>query len=217
MKLNSLTLHRVFIVFLFGSLAFSLTFCASTSELEEEEVEELLNRATEQVPMAVYVDLERYTSQLSDNYAMLHNTVPESFRDIEAEEERRNSNQGYRVQIISTRDLEEVETTESEFLTWMREEEITPRHETYIRFRQPYYRLHLGDFRSRAEAIEFSQVVRTQYPNAWVVPDQIDPDAIREIEEEAQRREQEEQEAAGREAMEDDLNDGAADDTGPGR
>ncbi|MEX0685996.1 MAG: SPOR domain-containing protein [Balneolales bacterium] len=178
MKQQTSFQHRILTILLLGSLGFVMTYCASTSELEKEEFDEMLDRAAEEMPMSVNVDVERYISQLSDNYAMLHNTVPESFRNIRAEEERRNSNQGYRVQIISTRNLQEVETIETEFLTWMRENEISPMHESYIRFRQPYYRLHLGDFRSRAEAIQFSQIVRQKYPNAWVVPDQIDPEAI---------------------------------------
>lgn len=178
MNSKALSLNGILKIFFLGSVAFLLSFCAATGELEKEEVEELLDRATEQMPMAVYVDVNRYTSQLSDNYAMLHNSVPEVFRNVRAEEERRMRNHGFRVQIISTRDLREAETTESEFITWMREQDISPRHETYIRFRQPYYRLHLGNFLSRAEAIEFSQIVRKKYPNAWVVPDQIDPEAI---------------------------------------
>ncbi|MEX0773507.1 MAG: SPOR domain-containing protein [Balneolales bacterium] len=183
MNTKAIPLRRIFTIILLGSLAFTLTFCASSSELEEEEVEELLNRASGQIPMSVYVDIDRFTSRLSDNYAMLYNPIPEAFQNVNAVEERRSGNRGFRVQIISTRDLSEAESVEAEFLTWMREEDISPRHESYIRFRQPYYRLHLGNFLSRAEAIEFSRVVREDYPNAWVVPDEIDPEAIERFKE----------------------------------
>ncbi|MEX0780637.1 MAG: SPOR domain-containing protein [Balneolales bacterium] len=188
MKRKATPLQRILTLFLFGSLAFTVSFCASSSELEKDEIEELLNRASEQIPMAVYVDIASHTSQLSDNYAMLHNTIPAAYRNMQVVEDNLNRNRGFRVQIISTRDLDEAEAVESEFISWMREQEIFPRHETYIRFRQPYYRLHLGNFLSRAEAIEFSQVVREIYPNAWVVPDEVDPEAIERAKKEAEER-----------------------------
>jgi hypothetical protein len=36
----------------------------------------------------------------------------------------------------------------------------------------------VGDFKSRADAIEFAQVVKRKFPDAWVVFDTIDSNSI---------------------------------------
>lgn len=43
----------------------------------------------------------------------------------------------------------------------------------YITFGEPYYRVRIGDFRTRLEAIKFLDQIQRHYPQAWVVKDKI--------------------------------------------
>ena len=43
----------------------------------------------------------------------------------------------------------------------------------YITFGEPYYRVRVGDFRTRLDAEKFLQQINRTYPNAWVTRDKI--------------------------------------------
>lgn len=48
-----------------------------------------------------------------------------------------------------------------------------PGIQTYLTFREPYYRVRIGDFRKKIEALGLLQEIKSDYPNAWVIRDQI--------------------------------------------
>jgi hypothetical protein len=54
-----------------------------------------------------------------------------------------------------------------------------PEVEAYITFREPYYRVRIGDFRTRLEADGFRKRILHQYPHAFTVNDQISPPSIK--------------------------------------
>ena len=77
---------------------------------------------------------------------------------------------GYRIQLMmqsGNTALDEADIIKKEF------EEIYPQIDTYVTFREPYYRLRVGDFRTRLEAMEFLENIRRKYPQAWVIKDKI--------------------------------------------
>ncbi len=43
----------------------------------------------------------------------------------------------------------------------------------YITFNEPYYRVRVGDFRTRLEAIRFLEKIKRTYPLAWDIKDDI--------------------------------------------
>ncbi|MBN2639334.1 MAG: SPOR domain-containing protein [Bacteroidales bacterium] len=43
----------------------------------------------------------------------------------------------------------------------------------YVTFNEPYYRVRVGDFRSRLDAIRFLNRIKNRYPLAWEIKDQI--------------------------------------------
>jgi hypothetical protein len=54
--------------------------------------------------------------------------------------------------------------------------EFEEKHEdvpAYITFAEPYYRVRVGDFRTRLEASQFLQQINRKYPNAWVIKEKI--------------------------------------------
>ncbi len=52
------------------------------------------------------------------------------------------------------------------------EEKFVGTH-AYISFREPYYRVRVGDFRTRLEALKFLDKVKSVYPYAWEIKDKI--------------------------------------------
>lgn len=47
--------------------------------------------------------------------------------------------------------------------------------EAYLSFKEPYYRIRIGDFRTRIEAEGFLQKIKGDYPNAFAVSEKINP------------------------------------------
>jgi hypothetical protein len=43
----------------------------------------------------------------------------------------------------------------------------------YITFKEPYYRVRVGDFRTRLDAEGFLQLIKPSYPNAFPIKEQI--------------------------------------------
>ncbi len=186
-----------------------VTSCSIPEEIVEEEEPEEEEEKTEEVveepserdpddmpedPDAEPVDVERsemdidfrsYRSSLRDQYAHVQTSVPDAYLDAGEEEERRISNSGFRVQIASTRDMSEADQYQEDFTAWADTLDFDAKPESYISFRQPNYRVHVGDFLSRSDAIAFSEIVKQKFEEAWVVRDQIDTSVIlRALEEE---------------------------------
>lgn len=44
---------------------------------------------------------------------------------------------------------------------------------SYLMFQQPYYKVRAGDFRTKVEAVKFLKEIESDYPNAFVVNDEI--------------------------------------------
>lgn len=53
-----------------------------------------------------------------------------------------------------------------------------PDVEAYITFREPYYRVRVGDFRTKLEADGFRKRILQHYPHAFTVNDQINPPTV---------------------------------------
>jgi hypothetical protein len=48
-----------------------------------------------------------------------------------------------------------------------------PNVPAYISFDEPYYRIRVGDFRTRIEALRFLVRIKRRYPLAWEIKDEI--------------------------------------------
>lgn len=77
---------------------------------------------------------------------------------------------GYRVQIYmaSGNDaLSNAEIVKKDF------EQNFPDLTAYITFREPYYRVRVGDYRTRLEANQLLKPIRKSYQDAWIIQDKI--------------------------------------------
>lgn len=80
---------------------------------------------------------------------------------------------GYRVQIFSVsgaNSRDRANLMKAEFLT------NYPDINVYIIYHAPAYKVRLGDFRSKLEALKFMQTIKNDYPFAFVAVDKIELD-----------------------------------------
>lgn len=90
--------------------------------------------------------------------------------------EMNNKLDGFRIQIFfDSGNLSKRNATET------RERFIRkyPGVEAYIDFKEPYYRVRVGDFRNRLEADGFRRTILPDFPNAFIVNDRINPPPIK--------------------------------------
>jgi hypothetical protein len=80
---------------------------------------------------------------------------------------------GFRVQIFfdsGNNSKRAAQTAREKFM------EVNPDVVAYLTFKAPYYRVRVGDFRTKLEAEGFLFQLATAYPNAFTVPDRIQID-----------------------------------------
>ncbi|GAB4376548.1 MAG: hypothetical protein Kow0042_22920 [Calditrichia bacterium] len=77
---------------------------------------------------------------------------------------------GFRVQILSTKDLESA--TRAKHIAMEQFSDLNLR--VYLDFGSPYYKVRVGDFKSREEAQQLRDEIRRRgYPKAWIVPSKV--------------------------------------------
>ena len=176
---------------LFTAFLIILSSCSSTKEMSDgsTETDEPLFPVDERVAEEfIRSELDEFERVLYDNrsymsvhFSQVEQEIPDQFlKEVVREEREVDEYAGFRVQILSTRDVSEADSTTDEFRTWTSEELPQYQIETYIVFRQPYYRVRVGNFKIRENAIDFSRLLKNRYPDAWVVHDRIDPENITE-------------------------------------
>ncbi|MDZ7757371.1 SPOR domain-containing protein [Rhodohalobacter sp.] len=144
-------------------------------EISDEALEEFALEELDEFERTLYLNRTR----LTDRFATIQHDMPELFtREVAVEERETDQFAGYRVQILSTRDVIHADTTRDNFVAWSDTTMEAYKPNAYIHFRQPYYRVQAGDFQNREKAIEFSRLIKQQYPEAWVVHDRIEPQNV---------------------------------------
>ena len=119
-------------------------------------------------------------SKLSDVYTTQKHDMPKAFLKSDSADADLNSNpfDGFRVQILSTRDKQLADSVAQGFRMWSDSTITGYMPNAYVSFRQPFYKVHIGDFHQRNRANSFSKLIKKEYPDAWVVHDRIDPKQV---------------------------------------
>lgn len=84
-----------------------------------------------------------------------------------AENEKNKTIDGYRIQVHFGNDREKAKEVKTKFLKQF------PNVEAYESYQQPNFRIRVGDFRTRYEAIKFQKQISLQFPSSFVVNDNI--------------------------------------------
>lgn len=138
-----------------------------SSEIPESNIEELQQKLT------------RTRSKLSDVYLSQQHDIPEAFLKKDTTSNTvKNPFDGYRIQIHSSRDVDLADSVTTQFRIWADTTFTDYVPKAYVFFKQPYFKVHVGDFQNRDKANTLSQIIKKQYPDAWVVHDRIDPQSI---------------------------------------
>lgn len=80
---------------------------------------------------------------------------------------KREFGEGFRVQITYTDIREEVYKNKASLYNQF------PDLSSYVEYEQPYYKLRIGDFKTRLQATYYLQQIVTLYPGAFIVRDKI--------------------------------------------
>lgn len=80
--------------------------------------------------------------------------------------------EGFRIQIFMESGNEAVSRADQAI---NRFRDAFPNHKTYLTFGQPYYRVRVGDFRSRLEAEGQLRHITRFFPQAFIIKDMIEP------------------------------------------
>ncbi len=88
---------------------------------------------------------------------------------------------GYRIQLVFARDKATADQSVEEVLVWWRQQQASRPNDPLFRgdlpvhniYRQPYYRVRIGDFNSRADAEMLLTLVKPEYPRAFIVVDTV--------------------------------------------
>lgn len=88
--------------------------------------------------------------------------------------------QGFRVQVYSTLDKTEAVNLEEQARAWWQAQQggapaglMPGQLPIYTLFIQPYYRVRIGNFRTRAEAEQARRFLQSRFPDAFIVPDRV--------------------------------------------
>ncbi|MEM0962136.1 MAG: SPOR domain-containing protein [Bacteroidota bacterium] len=84
---------------------------------------------------------------------------------------------GYRVQVFTSSNRDTAERVRGEAVDWWEGAQSSPgapeEMEVIVGYQQPYYRVRMGAFATREEADVALALVRSRYPEAFVVPDLV--------------------------------------------
>lgn len=139
------------------------------------------------INMAQYEDFsaEPYEDDPPVPTTTVEHDVPASLLDGKVEEQPVNrTGSGFRIQIYSSQDKRAADRRAEQAVAWWRAQqragqlsEVYPDEMSpppvYQDFRQPYYRVRVGNFRSSAEAQGTLRLVEQRFPNAFLVPDRV--------------------------------------------
>jgi hypothetical protein len=162
--------------YLFLILLVSIS-CSSSEKVLDDAADSIRKQYEEEgTSVLSSSQFENLRTQLSDAYAYRENEIPEAFKQVRVEQKvEKNIYQGYRIQIYSGQDVSEADTIAHHFKAWADTTISSYNPDTYVFFRTPYYRVHIGDFHERERAIRFSNLVKRQFRDAWVVYDRVNP------------------------------------------
>ena len=75
---------------------------------------------------------------------------------------------GFRVQIYSGNKRQPANQARSTFLR------VHPKTKAHLNYEQPYYKVRVGDFRTKIEALKYKHGITDEFPNCFIVRDEID-------------------------------------------
>ncbi len=84
---------------------------------------------------------------------------------------RKNGIQGYRIEIFFSSAMNAKEKALEKKVDFL---SLYPEHNVHIKFAAPNFKVRVGDFRTKNEALKLQEKIEDDYPGAFIVPDIIE-------------------------------------------
>jgi len=128
--------------------------------------------------MAQEVPLEDETSAVADSIPILNrvnvNQDPRLDKMLSwhiENNKKRDGIEGYRVEIFFSSALNAKERAFEEKVDFLN---LFPDYNVHIKFAAPNFKVRVGDFRTKNEALKLQKTIEDDYPGAFIVPDIIE-------------------------------------------
>lgn len=176
---------RTKLIILLSSCLFAMSCATSEPATSEDESSssDSDDRLAEEYSDESLSETERLLlitrSELSNHYSENMVEVPDLYmQEIIVNERQTDPYAGYRVQLLSTRNVAEADSVRDYFVAWADSMIAGYEPDAYVVFRSPNYRVRAGDFQTRDRAVHFSGMLKSRYPDAWVVHERIEPSKV---------------------------------------
>lgn len=118
---------------------------------------------------------------VKDTIITLAHDVPDALMENRADAGVEVQVPGFRIQVLSTREKIDADTQWEDAITWWQNLSDERRPAGYFEdglpvevvYRQPYYRVRLGNFRTREEAETILPFLQRRFTSAFIIPDTI--------------------------------------------
>lgn len=125
----------------------------------------LLGMTISLVSFAQETELKETQDSLFSN---VKTTVSPSIQAINETYKNSYKLNGYRIQLASENSSAPARKIRAAFIQKFK---AVPAYEIY---QQPYFKVRVGDFKTKLEAIKFQKEIQAEYPNCYIVKDEIE-------------------------------------------
>jgi len=80
--------------------------------------------------------------------------------------------EGYRIQIFQGNKKQPAREAKSRYIS------THSKHKAHEVYQQPYFKVRVGDFRTKLEALKFQKELIPKFPNSFIVKDEIEIDEL---------------------------------------
>lgn len=119
------------------------------------------------ITVAVSAQDSTYTSANKNLSVHQDAEVTELLSEYKSYNAKRDTRDGYRIQITYTDIRDDVYKSKGSMYKQF------PELASYVEYEQPYFKLRIGDFKTRLDAAYYLQQVIVLYPGAFIVKDKI--------------------------------------------
>ena len=165
---------------LLAVLSMVFASCSSSAPTVTDNISETASGPTSWAEVES-VDMNDYPDVRPETEVTLEHDVPQSLMSSTADDGTAVELDGFRVQLFSSSERSEAAQVEDDVQRWLNGLSDGQRNRlglsevvsVYSFYRPPFYRIRVGDFEKRDDALALTAALQRQWPGALVVPDRV--------------------------------------------
>ena len=161
-----------------------LAGCSSSRDTVDREPDDLPTPTFSDVDVVAYesFDASADAEDEPEIVESIQHDVPEPLMRSRAGSSARRSVQGFRVQVYSAQAKTDADEQLQAVLDWWEtiktSDDVPATYRgrdlpVYVVYKQPYYRVRVGDYTSRPQADQLLSLIDDAFPQAFIVPDEV--------------------------------------------